>query len=112
VRLLVPLLEFNLAGARSFPGMSPSRGAPAPRTFPKSSALGVFEIHFDEIFEYLEYRCLAHQEQQATVAHLIPAALGRLNQPFNLAAGEVFSVAAPRQCVLRFASLCSTGVDL
>jgi hypothetical protein len=32
-----------------------------------------------------------HQEQQATVAHLVPAALGRFNQPFNLAAGEVFS---------------------
>jgi hypothetical protein len=36
-----------------------------------------------------------HQEQQATVAHLVPAALGRFNQPFNLAAGEVFSVAVP-----------------
>jgi hypothetical protein len=32
------------------------------------------------------------------LAHLVPAALGRFNQPFNLAAGKVFSVAVPRQC--------------
>ena len=36
-----------------------------------------------------------HQEQQATVAHLVSAALGRLNQPIDLAAGKVFSVAVP-----------------
>jgi len=30
-----------------------------------------------------------HQEQQATVARLVPAPLGRLYQPFNLAPGEV-----------------------
>ena len=33
------------------------------------------------------------QEQQATVAGFVPAALHGFNQPFNLAAGEVFSVA-------------------
>jgi hypothetical protein len=38
-----------------------------------------------------------HQEQQATVAHLVPAALGCFNQPVNLAAGEVFAVADLRQ---------------
>jgi hypothetical protein len=36
-----------------------------------------------------------HQEQQATVAHLVPDTLSRFNQPFNLAADEVFSVAVP-----------------
>jgi hypothetical protein len=46
-----------------------------------------------------------HQEQQATVAHLVPAALGRFNQPFNLAAGEVFSVAVSPASVSRFASV-------
>ena len=34
-----------------------------------------------------------HQEQQATVAGLVPAALGRLDQPFNLAPGQVLPVA-------------------
>ena len=43
-----------------------------------------------------------HQEQQATVAGLVPAALGRLNQPFNLAAGEVLSVAVLRRPVFPF----------
>ena len=33
-----------------------------------------------------------HQEQQATVAGLVPAALRRLDQPFNLAPGEVLPV--------------------
>jgi hypothetical protein len=37
-----------------------------------------------------------HQEQQATLAHLVPAALGRFNQPFNLAAGEVFDAPETR----------------
>ena len=36
-----------------------------------------------------------HQEQQATVAGFVPAALGRLDQPFDLAPGEVLSVAVP-----------------
>jgi len=31
-------------------------------------------------------------EQQATVADLVPAALDRFNQPFNLPAGEVLLV--------------------
>ena len=31
-------------------------------------------------------------EQQATVADLVPAALDRFNQPFNLPAGEVLPV--------------------
>ena len=34
-----------------------------------------------------------HQEQQATVADLVPAALRRLDQPFNLARGEMLPVA-------------------
>jgi hypothetical protein len=34
-----------------------------------------------------------HQKQQATVADLVSAALGRLNQPFDLARGEVLPVA-------------------
>jgi hypothetical protein len=44
-----------------------------------------------------------HQEQQATVAHLVPGAFGRFNQPFNLAAGEVFSVPVSPASVARFA---------
>ena len=32
------------------------------------------------------------QQQQATVAGFVPAALHGFNQPFNLAAGEVLSV--------------------
>jgi hypothetical protein len=32
------------------------------------------------------------QEQQATVAGLVPAALRRLDQPFNLAPGQVLPV--------------------
>jgi hypothetical protein len=36
-------------------------------------------------------------EQQATVADLVPAALDRFNQPFNLPAGEVLP-APLRQC--------------
>ena len=46
-----------------------------------------------------------HQEQQATVPHLVPTAIGRFNQPFNFAAGEVFSVGVPPASVPRFASL-------
>src|SRR5208283_866721 len=34
-----------------------------------------------------------HQEQQATVAHLVPAVLSRFHQPFNLARGEMLPVA-------------------
>ena len=34
-----------------------------------------------------------HQEQQATVAGLVPAPLGRPDQPFNLKPGEVLPVA-------------------
>jgi hypothetical protein len=48
------------------------------------------------------------QEQQATVAGFVPAALHGFNQPFNLAAGEVLSVAvvADRRLVfLAFASV-------
>jgi hypothetical protein len=48
-----------------------------------------------------------HQEQQATVAHLVPGAFGRFNQPFNLAAGEVFSVAVPPASVPRFFAFAS-----
>jgi hypothetical protein len=33
------------------------------------------------------------QKQKATVAGLVPPALGRLDQPFNLAPGEVLAVA-------------------
>ena len=35
-----------------------------------------------------------HQKQKATVAGFVPAALGRLDQPFHLAAGQVLPVAA------------------
>jgi hypothetical protein len=34
-----------------------------------------------------------HQEQKATVAGFVPAALGRFDQPFHLTAGKVFPVA-------------------
>src|SRR5208337_3777351 len=34
-----------------------------------------------------------HQEQRATVAHLVPAVLSRFHQPFNLARGEMLPVA-------------------
>jgi hypothetical protein len=33
-----------------------------------------------------------YQQQKATIASLVPATLRRLDQPFNLAAGEVLSV--------------------
>lgn len=46
-----------------------------------------------------------HQEQQATVAGLVPAAPGRLDQPFNLAAGEVLAVAVIPAHVSAFASV-------
>ena len=45
------------------------------------------------------------QEQQATVANLVPAALRRFNQPFNLPAGEVLPVVdiwQPHASVPRF----------
>jgi hypothetical protein len=48
------------------------------------------------------------KQQQTTVAGLVPAALYGFNQPFNLAAGEVLSVAvvADRRLVfLAFASV-------
>jgi hypothetical protein len=34
-----------------------------------------------------------HQEQEATITHSIPATLRRLNEPFDLAPGEVFAMA-------------------
>jgi hypothetical protein len=34
-----------------------------------------------------------HKEQQTTVAGLVPAPSGRLDQPFDLASGEVLAVA-------------------
>jgi hypothetical protein len=37
-----------------------------------------------------------HQKQQTTVARFIPAALDRLNQPFNLAPGEMLALAPAR----------------
>ena len=40
-----------------------------------------------------------HQKQKATVAGFVPAALNRLDQPFNLAPRQVLAVAVfPRPC--------------
>jgi DNA-binding XRE family transcriptional regulator len=50
-----------------------------------------------------------HQEQQAAVAGLVPASLGRLDQPLDLAPGEVLPVAvvpAPCFCFCARSSFC------
>src|ERR1700733_9612735 len=39
-----------------------------------------------------------HEQQKATVAGLVPPALGRLDQPLNLAPGEVLPVAVRPAC--------------
>jgi hypothetical protein len=44
-----------------------------------------------------------HEEQQAAVAGLVPASLGRLYQPLDLAPGEVLPVAVIPACVSAFA---------
>jgi hypothetical protein len=44
-----------------------------------------------------------HQEQQAAVAGLVPAPLGRLDQPLNLAPGEVLPIAVIPARVSAFA---------
>jgi hypothetical protein len=44
-----------------------------------------------------------HQEQQAAVAGLVPAPFGRLDQPLDLAPGEVLPVAVVPPRVSAFA---------
>ena len=44
-----------------------------------------------------------HEEQQAAVAGLVPASLGRLDQPLDLAPGEVLPVAVVLPRVSAFA---------
>jgi hypothetical protein len=59
----------------------------------QNAALGVHLIEFQPArFRHPE-SMPEHQEQKATVAGLVPAAPGRLDQPFNLAPGEVLPVA-------------------
>jgi hypothetical protein len=59
------------------------------------AAFGVHLVDFHPASLRYALGMAKHQEQQATGAHLVPAALSRFNQPLNLAAGEVFSVAVP-----------------
>jgi hypothetical protein len=57
------------------------------------AAFGVHLVEFDPASFRDAQAMPEHQKQQAPVAHLVPAALGRFNQPLNLPRGEMLPVA-------------------
>src|SRR5271166_1941600 len=57
------------------------------------AAFGIYLVQFHAAGLGHAQAMPEHQEQQATVAHLVPAVLSRFHQPFNLARGEMLPVA-------------------